>query len=108
MQMKAERRNFARITVNIPAALSLIQVDAYHTGAIANLSRGGCFFPMASKLPLGEECDISITTGEGAEETVFNMKGRIVRSDGVGVGIKFMDDQEQIAKLLKKLYFKQD
>ena len=89
--MDVNRRNFARITVNIPAAVSLIQVDSYHTGSIANLSMGGCFFPMESELPLGAECDIAITVGEGIEEEDFSLKGVIVRSDTIGVGIKFID-----------------
>jgi len=101
--MQVNRRNFARITVNIPAALSLIQVDSYHTGAIANLSMGGCFFPMESELPLGAECDITITVGEAVEIESFTLKGVVVRSDSIGVGIKFIEGEQQLPLLLKKV-----
>ena len=101
--MEVNRRNFARITVNIPAALSLIQVDSYHTGKIVNLSMGGCFFPVEGELPLGAECDISITIGEGSKACDFGLKGIVVRSDKIGVGIKFIGDTKQIPILLKKV-----
>lgn len=103
--MKENRRQFARITVDIPAALSYIQVDSYHKGALANLSMGGCFFPMESNLPLGAECDISITLGEGVQEESYLLQGRVVRSDGMGVGIKFFNCAEQVAILFKKIQF---
>lgn len=101
--MQSNRRNFARITVNIPAALSLIQVDSFHTGSIANLSMGGCFFPMESDLPLGAECDIDITLGEGVDTEDFSLKGVVVRSDGVGVGIKFQNATKQVPRILKRV-----
>lgn len=101
--MQVNRRNFARITVNIPAALSLIQVDSYHTGTIANLSMGGCFFPMESELPLGAHCDIAITIGEAVETENFTLKGIVVRSDAIGVGIKFIEGNQKIPRLLKKV-----
>lgn len=101
--MQVNRRNFARITVNIPAALSLIQVDSYHSGTIANLSMGGCFFPMESELPLGAECDIAITVGEALEVETFSLKGVVVRSDSIGVGIKFIEGTELVPLLLKKI-----
>ena len=88
--MELDRRKYTRITVDIPAALSLLQVDAYHSGSIANLSMGGCFFPAESELPLGAECNITITVGEGARTESFDLKGVVVRSDEMGVGIKFI------------------
>ena len=87
----------------MPAALSLIQVDSYHSGTIANLSMGGCFFPMESELPLGAECDIAITVGEALEIENYSLKGVVVRSDSIGVGIKFTEGTEQLPLLLKMI-----
>lgn len=102
--MKYDRRKYTRITVDIPAALSLLQVDAYHSGAIGNLSAGGCFFPAGSELPLGAECNISITVGEGIRTEIFDLKGIVVRSDEMGVGIKFIDKTvEQMSIIMKKI-----
>lgn len=102
-RMEKNRRNFARITVNIPAALSLIQVDSYHSGSIANLSMGGCFFPAEDELPLGAQCDIEITVGEGIETESFTLQGIVVRSDALGVGIKFIAGVEKIPIIMKKV-----
>lgn len=102
--MELDRRKYTRITVNIPAALSLLQVDAYHSGSIANLSMGGCFFPAEKPLPLGAECNISITVGEGLKTEIFELKGVVIRSDEVGVGIKFIDKTvEQMSIIMRKI-----
>ncbi len=102
--MEYDRRKYTRITVDIPAALSLLQVDAYHSGAIANLSSGGCFFPAESELPLGAECKVSITVGEGIRAESFDLKGIVVRSDEMGVGIKFIDKTvEQMSIIMRKI-----
>ena len=102
--MELDRRKYTRITVDIPAALSLLQVDAYHSGAIANLSVGGCFFPAENELPLGADCNISITVGEGIQTENFDLKGVVIRSDEMGVGIKFIDKTvEQMSIIMRKI-----
>jgi hypothetical protein len=102
--MDYDRRKYTRITVDIPAALSMIQVDAFHSGAIANLSMGGCFFPAENQLPLGAECNVSITVGEGILTESFDLKGLVVRSDQMGVGIKFIDKPvEQMSIIMRKI-----
>lgn len=98
-----ERRQFTRITLNIPTILSLYQVEAYHTGTIANISMDGCFFPVDDKLPLGEECQVDIIVGEGLETEKVCIAGQIVRSDTAGVGIKFIDISTENRQQLEKI-----
>lgn len=98
-----ERRQFTRITLNIPTILSLYQVEAYHTGTIANISMGGCFFPVGEELPMGEECQVDITVGEGLETEKICIAGQIVRSDTAGVGIKFTDISSENRQQLERI-----
>ena len=102
--MADDRRKYTRITVDIPAALSLLQVDTFHSGNIANLSVGGCFFPAENELPLGAECNICITVDEGLQRERFEVKGVVVRSDKMGVGIKFIDQtMEQMSIIMRRI-----
>lgn len=98
--MGRERRKFTRITVNIPATLALYQLEAYHTGIIANICGGGCFFPLKGDLPMGERCDITVLTGEGLEAETVSISGTIVRSDEQGVGIRFDAASEEYLEKL--------
>jgi len=101
-----EKRQFTRITLNVPTILSLYQIQAYHTGSIANISKGGCFFSVGETLPVGEECQVTITVGEGLETEEITLLGQIVRSNSTGVGIKFTDSsvhhQQQLEKIIAK------
>lgn len=99
--MTREKRQFTRITLNVPSILSLYQVQAYHTGLIADISLGGCFFSVGEKLPIGESCQVTITVGEGIESEQISLSGHIVRSDAAGVGIKFTDTSSHRLQLLK-------
>ncbi len=101
--MVREKRNYTRITLDIPASLSLYQVETYHAGAITNLSLSGCFFPFIGELPIGEECSLTITVGEGIETEEMTIAGKIVRSDSTGVGIHFLDNPLQNRLQLEKL-----
>lgn len=89
--MTYERRAFARIRLDVPACLCLYQVDVRHDGSIVDLSLGGCFFPVAGEVPIGEKCQIQLTTGEGLETETINLSGVIVRREVRGVGIRFTD-----------------
>ena len=90
--MTRDKRSFTRITLNIPASLSLYQMETCHTGAIANISLSGCYFPFDGELPLGEECELTITVGKGLETEKISVSGIIVRTDSEGAGISFADN----------------
>ena len=101
--MAKEKRQFTRITLNIQTALSLYQIDTYHTGAIANISMGGCYFPIGEKLPVDEECHLTITVGKGLETEIITLSGQIVRSDAAGAGIRFTDSSPHQLQQLEKI-----
>ncbi|MFW2365235.1 MAG: PilZ domain-containing protein [Desulforhopalus sp.] len=101
--MVREKRRFTRITLNVPATLSLYQVEAYHSGAIANICMGGCYFPFGEELPVGDQCNVTITVGEGLETEQITIAGQIVRSDSKGVGIKFTESSEDSRQQLEKI-----
>ncbi len=103
--MTEEKRLFTRITLNVPSILSLYQVHAFHTGSLANISLGGCFFSLGEKLPLGENCQVTITIGEGIETEQISLSGQIVRSDAAGGGIKFAENglhRRQLKKIIAR------
>ena len=100
------KRQFTRITLNVPTILCLFQIQAYHTGSIANFSMGGCFFSVGEMLPVGEECQVSITVGERLETEEITLSGQIVRSNSSGVGIKFTDSSAHHHQQLEKIIAK--
>lgn len=101
--MTIERRAFARIRLDVPASLCLYQVDVRHAGSIVDLSLGGCFFPVADELPIGEKCQIQLTTGEGMETETINLSGVIVRRAARGVGIQFTDISPECLSSLEQI-----
>lgn len=101
--MVREKRSFTRITLNIPGSIFLYQMEAYHTGLISNISRSGCFFPSETDLPVGEQCDVTITTGEGLETEEMTVGGMIVRNSPEGVGINFTGTSPECELYLEKI-----
>lgn len=101
--MARDKRIFTRITLDIPGSISLYQVESYHTGSISNISLSGCFFPSDNELPVGEQCDITITTGEGLETEQVTVMGMIVRNDSEGAGISFTDNSPECRRQLEKI-----
>ena len=104
--MTREKRRFTRITLDVPTILSLYQIQAYHTGSIANISMGGCFFSVCETIPVGEECQVTITVGEGLETEEITLSGQIVRSNSTGVGIQFTDSSAHHHQQLEKIIAK--
>lgn len=101
--MTREKRSYTRITLDIPASLSLYQLETSHKGAITNISLSGCFFPFVGELPIGEQCHMTITVGEGLETEEIIISGMIVRSDTEGVGINFTDNSPECRLQLEKI-----
>jgi hypothetical protein len=95
--VRKEKRSFARVQLELPASLYLFQTELSHSGTTFDLSLGGCYLPLDGELPLGEECEISLTLGEGLKTETLNLAGIIARNDKNGVGIEFTntspDDQ---------------
>lgn len=90
---------------DMPASLSLYQLDTSYDGLLTNISLGGCFFPVEEKLPTGEQCQIVLKVGEGLETREITLTGEIIRSDAAGVGIRFIDispNHDQLAAILSR------
>lgn len=87
--MTQEKRKSARVTLDVPASLSLYLMDITCSGLLANVSEGGCFFPVDGILPVGEKCRITFSIGEGLQSQTITLSGKIIRSDNNGVGIEF-------------------
>ena len=102
--MRNERRSFARVLLELPANLYLFQVELSHSGSTIDLSLGGCYLPMDGDLTVGEECEISLTIGEGLKTETLNLAGIIARNDKDGVGIEFINtsvgDQDRLEQVL--------
>lgn len=103
-----EKRKYTRITVNVPATLTILQLEAYHTGFILNISMGGCLLSTPEKMLVGAECQLAITVGEGLETEIMTLPGRIVRSDGAGLGIEFTELHNGLRRQLKRLISRYD
>ena len=104
--MTRERRAFTRIRLDVPASLFLYQVDIRHEGSITDLSMGGCYFPIPHTFPVGQKCRFQLTIGEGLEMERVDVEGTIVRSDGKGVGIQFLDVTSEIQATLARIMAK--
>lgn len=103
MEAVREKRKFTRITLNVPTMLSFLQVESYHIGFISNISMGGCYFPTSQIMPVGAECLITITVGEGIETEDISIPGKIARCDGKGIGIMFSYTLENQSQQLQKI-----
>jgi hypothetical protein len=101
--MRNERRSYARVRLELPANLYLVEGDIFHSGATFDLSLGGCFLPMGEKLPVGEACEIHLTLGEGILQETLKLAGKIARNGENGVGIEFIAAQEGQSNRLKQL-----
>jgi len=99
MSANTERRAYIRFRLDVPASLCLYQVDIRYTGSVVDLSLGGCFFPVTGDLPVGERCQITLTTGEGLTTEQVEIGGVTVRKDDNGIGIQFLEmvaEQRQV------------
>jgi len=101
--MDKERRGCTRVELKLLTSLLLVRVDVYHSGMIANLSRGGCYFPVDQVLPLGEKCLVDIAFGEGLEVDKITVSGKVSRVDADGAGIEFVDNSAETLAVLDKM-----
>lgn len=54
-------------------------------------------------MPVGAECLINITVGEGIETEDICIPGEIVRCDGKGIGIRFTYTLDSLGQQLRKI-----
>lgn len=101
--MLKETRIFARIQLEMQASLHLFQAEVIQSGSVLNLSQGGCFFLVENPPPIGEQCHIKLTVGEGLKTKTIDLPGIIARTDDNGVGIQFIDISEENHINLEKI-----
>lgn len=83
-----ENRRFSRITLNMPAKLT-IDGDVYSLRALDNLSVGGCSLEMAATIPTGTECRLWIPLDSTNPELGIDVSGVVLRCGGEHLGIRF-------------------
>ena len=98
-----ERRSCTRVQLKLSTSVLLVRIDTYHCGMIANLSLGGCYFPVEHGLPLGEKCQVDIALGDGLNVDKICLSGQVARVDSDGAGIEFIDNSPEIIDRLKDI-----
>ncbi len=98
-----DRRSSTRVQLQLSTSLVLVKVDTYYSGAIANLSLGGCYFPIEVDLPLGELCQVEIALGEGLDVDAIKLSGKVARLDSGGAGIEFVDNPPEAIATLESI-----
>ena len=88
---RSERRAGARVTLDMETSLVLYQAELAQRTTIGNLSEGGCYLPVSRQFIVGERCRMELSVGEGLHEERVDLAGVVVRSDGEGLGIQFVD-----------------
>lgn len=74
-----------------------------HSGKTHDLSMRGFFVQTKDKIPIGEECDVTMILGGLEQPIQFKLKGRVQRVSGVGIGIKFTEIDMEGYQHLKNL-----
>ncbi len=84
--MGKEKRRFTRIIFDVPAELVFSGI-VYKIDKLINLSVGGCQIDVDGDFAVGSTCDIDISLG--AEKTVVQIKGEIIRVINKEVSLRF-------------------
>ena len=101
---RAERRAGARVKLDMETSLVLYQAELTQRTTIGNLSEGGCYLPVSRQFIVGERCRMELSVGDGLHEERVDLDGIVVRSDGAGLGIQFVEltaeQQQSLARIL--------
>ncbi len=69
--MTVEKRKFSRIVFDVEAKLTVGEVD-YNLDRITNLSIGGCLLAVNDGFAAGQECAVTMVTGEHSTQNENN------------------------------------
>ena len=83
-----EKRRFSRITLQMPAKLSIGE-DIYSLPAIDNLSVGGCSLDLALAAGPDTPCRLWIPLDSTNPGLGIDVSGMVMRADTGSVGIRF-------------------
>src|SRR5271166_2173524 len=95
------RREHARIKINVPVEIRTDASDSPTRGATADISLGGCYIETIFPFPIGTNLDLQLSI-----ETTILIAATVVTCDPqVGNGIKFVrmlpEDREALEAFLK-------
>ena len=62
-----------------------------------NVSVNGIFIKSAAKIPVDTHCDIEIIISGKTSRLRMELEGKVVRRDGEGIGIEFLNPMEWFA-----------
>ena len=83
-----EKRRFSRITLKMPAKLSIGE-DIYSLPTIDNLSVGGCSLELPLATPPDTSCRLWIPLDSTNPSLGIDVSGVVIRADQGSVGIRF-------------------
>jgi c-di-GMP-binding flagellar brake protein YcgR len=95
------RREYARMTINVPVEIQTDAADSPIRCATADLSLGGCYIETIFPFPVGTNLDLQLSLG-----TIVLIAATVVTCDPqVGNGIRFMrmlpEDRETLEAFLQ-------
>jgi hypothetical protein len=93
-----EKREFARFRISIEA-LILLPHEIKMEMTTINISDGGVFFDTKTPVPVGTEILISFSNARSIkkwveQQALDKIKGKVCRSDKLGLAVSFSDKQE--------------
>jgi hypothetical protein len=87
--MKAmNQREFTRVALHSTAQVRF--GDESITGEIENLSLTGTFVKTPAQIPVDTEVQITIMLAGASSELSVNVKGKVVRTEADGFGVRFV------------------
>jgi hypothetical protein len=95
-----ERRQFTRITVDVPVTLLVTGRRGPVTARLDNLSEGGCYFAADVGLKTGWQVSLSFMM---PERRLCSAMGTIVREKASGFGVEFTTINETLRSLIQSL-----
>jgi hypothetical protein len=84
-----EKRSNTRVLFHVRSVLKY--GDKIIEGEVENLSTGGMLFRTAAKIPAHESVDITIYLYGSSSNLTLNISGRVKRTTGRGIAIKFTE-----------------
>ncbi|MBN2159626.1 MAG: PilZ domain-containing protein [Spirochaetes bacterium] len=84
-----EKRNNVRVPFHVRSVIK--HDDKVIEGEVSNLSTGGMLFKTAEKIGVDESVQISIYLYGSSSHLALNITGKVVRSTGGGIALRFTE-----------------
>lgn len=99
----AERRQYPRLSVNLPFTLVVPGVDKPIRGQLRDISQGGCFFTTEPVLDRSRRISVDFVV---LPRSICNATGRVVREDSgeeSGYGVEFGAINPELQQFVSEL-----